>query len=139
MDRPKPNKPYELDEVDRQWGADGAKVLARVAQGDCHLDNEGWWVETSTGNLIGIDPQTDRPLLSDKEAEQWRRNARPFSEACPELHASIKPKVGRPKSENPKQIVTIRLDRDLLERLKADGAGWQTRLNAILRKAMGLK
>lgn len=187
MDKPRSKPVYKLDEVDRQWATDGAKVLARVAQGDCHLDNEGWWVETSTGNLIGIDPQTDRPILSEAEAEQWRKNAKPFSEACSELHASIQrdkvkwktipafktnkqaeqfvakadlseydlrgrpmsevfpqfaPQMkrrGRPKSSSPKQIITIRLDRDVLERLKADGSGWQTRVNAILRKTMGLK
>jgi len=50
-----------------------------------------------------------------------------------------KNRVGRPKSLVPKQIVTIRLDRDVVVRLKARGAGWQTRVNAILRKATGLK
>lgn len=45
---------------------------------------------------------------------------------------------GRPISCNPKKSTTIRLDADLLERLKADGKGWQTRVNDILRNAMGL-
>jgi hypothetical protein len=89
MTKPKSAPVYELDALDRKWAADGAKVLARVAQGDCHLDDEGWWIETSTGKIIGIDPQTERPILSEAEAEEWRRNARPFSEACPELYASI--------------------------------------------------
>ena len=97
----KPKEAIEdLDEVDRKWAADGAKVLARVAQGDCHLDDEGWWIETSTGKVIGIDPQTDRPILSEQEAKHWCDNARPFNEACPELYASIK-KVGRPKATIP--------------------------------------
>jgi len=88
--RAKPKESIEdLDEIERQWAANGAKVLARVAQGGCRLDDEGWWVETSTGKLIGIDPQTDRPILSEAETEEWRNNARPFSEACPELYASI--------------------------------------------------
>lgn len=46
---------------------------------------------------------------------------------------------GRPRAENPKQQVTLRLDPDVVERLKADGPGWQTRANAALRKAVGLK
>jgi len=50
-----------------------------------------------------------------------------------------KNKVGRPKSDDPKQVITIRLDRDVIDRLKAKGAGWQTRVNTILRKATGLK
>ncbi len=43
---------------------------------------------------------------------------------------------GRPKSPDPKQLVSIRLDRIVLERLRASGAGWQTRVNEILRKAV---
>ena len=43
---------------------------------------------------------------------------------------------GRPKSPDPKQLVSIRLDRVVLERLRASGAGWQTRVNDILRKAV---
>ncbi|MDD1453201.1 BrnA antitoxin family protein [Sphingomonas sp. H160509] len=45
---------------------------------------------------------------------------------------------GRPKSENPKQPVTLRLDRDLVEWFKSGGAGWQTRINNQLREAAGI-
>jgi uncharacterized protein (DUF4415 family) len=37
-----------------------------------------------------------------------------------------------------KEQVTLRLDKDVLERFQADGAGWQDRINAVLRKAVGL-
>jgi len=43
---------------------------------------------------------------------------------------------GRPPSANPKQTTTIRLDADVMGAFKASGAGWQTRINAVLRKAM---
>lgn len=43
---------------------------------------------------------------------------------------------GRPPLANPKKQVTLRLDQDVLERLRASGAGWQSRVNAILRKAV---
>lgn len=33
-----------------------------------------------------------------------------------------------------KQLVTLRLDADILDYLRATGDGWQTRLNAELRK-----
>jgi uncharacterized protein (DUF4415 family) len=46
---------------------------------------------------------------------------------------------GRPLLARPKEQVTIRLDADVLARLKRGGAGWQTRANAILRKAVGLE
>jgi uncharacterized protein (DUF4415 family) len=45
---------------------------------------------------------------------------------------------GRPRAAVTKEIINIRLDRDLVERLKADGAGWQTRVNDMLRKAVGI-
>jgi uncharacterized protein (DUF4415 family) len=45
---------------------------------------------------------------------------------------------GRPSVENPKQQVSVRLDTDVLARLKADGPGWQKRMNEALRKGLGL-
>jgi uncharacterized protein (DUF4415 family) len=47
-------------------------------------------------------------------------------------------KRGRPKLENPKRQVTLRLDGDVLDRFRASGAGWQVRINEALRKAVGL-
>ena len=41
-------------------------------------------------------------------------------------------RVGRPKSGK-KELVTLRLDRDLLDHFRAGGPGWQTRLNDALR------
>jgi uncharacterized protein (DUF4415 family) len=46
---------------------------------------------------------------------------------------------GRPKALAPKVSTTLRLDPDVLAAFKADGAGWQTRINAALRKAAGLE
>lgn len=37
-----------------------------------------------------------------------------------------------------KQRTTIMLDRDVIEHFRAEGKGWQTRINAALRKAAGL-
>jgi uncharacterized protein (DUF4415 family) len=45
---------------------------------------------------------------------------------------------GRPKSADPKQLVSLRLDREVVERLRDQGPGWQTRVNEALRKAVGL-
>ena len=47
--------------------------------------------------------------------------------------------LGRPPAgEAPKQQVSLRLDRDVIAYFRSQGAGWQTRLNAALRKAAGL-
>ena len=47
-------------------------------------------------------------------------------------------RIGRPVSDSPKKLVSVRLDADVLEKLRADGAGWQTRMSEALRKAAGL-
>mgnify|MGYP002780948638 CR=1 FL=1 len=45
---------------------------------------------------------------------------------------------GRPKSENAKKAVSLRLDPEVIEWFKLQGAGWQTRINEELRKVAGL-
>lgn len=55
-----------------------------------------------------------------------------------ERFAKAKVQRGRPKAAAPKVSTTIRLDPDVLEAFKAEGAGWQSRINAALRKAAGL-
>jgi len=37
-----------------------------------------------------------------------------------------------------KEMVSLRIDRDVLDFFQADGPGWQDRINAALRKAAGL-
>jgi uncharacterized protein (DUF4415 family) len=46
-------------------------------------------------------------------------------------------KRGRPRLENPKRQVTLRLDGDVIDRLRATGPGWQSRINEILKRAVG--
>ena len=77
----------------------------------------------------------------DGEAKEldadWFREAKPL-DAFPELARLVR--QGRPPlpEAERKQRVTIYLDREVVERLKAEGKGWQTRANARLRKALGL-
>jgi uncharacterized protein (DUF4415 family) len=44
-------------------------------------------------------------------------------------------KRGRPPLENPKEAVKLRLDHDVLAAYRKTGRGWQTRINADLRRA----
>jgi uncharacterized protein (DUF4415 family) len=44
---------------------------------------------------------------------------------------------GRPKLASPKQPVTLRLDADIVQRFRAGGPGWQSRINAALRQYLG--
>jgi uncharacterized protein (DUF4415 family) len=43
-------------------------------------------------------------------------------------------RVGRPKSDNPKVAISIRLPPDVLKRWRATGIGWQTRMADVLSK-----
>jgi len=64
------------------------------------------------------------------------RHMRPTSE-FPELVKILRGRPKLPKIEQKKRV-TMYLDRDIIEKLKADGKGWQTRANAKLREALGL-
>jgi uncharacterized protein (DUF4415 family) len=46
---------------------------------------------------------------------------------------------GRPKSTSPKKAVSLRLDPDVLKHFRSEGPGWQSRINAVLRKAAKLR
>jgi uncharacterized protein (DUF4415 family) len=46
---------------------------------------------------------------------------------------------GRPPSPAPKQAVKLRLDPEVLAYYRSKGPGWQTRINATLRRAAKLK
>ena len=37
-----------------------------------------------------------------------------------------------------KEMVSLRIDQDVLERFQKDGPGWQDRINAALRKSLGI-
>ncbi len=45
---------------------------------------------------------------------------------------------GRPAAAVPTETVNIRLDADVVAHFRATGRGWQSRINAVLRKAAGL-
>ena len=65
--------------------------------------------------------------------EAWFAEAKPMRDVLPP--AALKAfKMGRPKAEAPKEQVTLRLDKDVIAKFKAGGAGWQTRINAVLRE-----
>jgi uncharacterized protein (DUF4415 family) len=46
---------------------------------------------------------------------------------------------GRPKTDTPKEQISVRLDRDVLAKLREAGAGWQSQINALLRQSLRLE
>ena len=90
--------------------------------------------EEAINQGIALDPDA-QPWTE----EEWARS-RPAIEVVPHIvkayregRLTIAPHL---RKEHPKTRVTIRLDADLVARLRADGPGWQTRANAALREAV---
>ena len=87
-------------------------------------------------DLSNLGPD-DAPELTP----EMMKHARTIFE-IPELAdlAELVRKGGRPAlpERYRKRRVTLMLDPDVIEHFKADGKGWQTRMNAALRKAAGL-
>ena len=73
------------------------------------------------------------PPLTD---EQFAR-MRPASEVVPEIVAAYRRSRG-PQRRPTKRLISLRLDPDVIEHFRARGPGWQARINATLRKAVGL-
>lgn len=45
---------------------------------------------------------------------------------------------GRPKSEARKELISVRLDPDIVSKLREAGPGWQSQINALLRRSLRL-
>jgi uncharacterized protein (DUF4415 family) len=70
---------------------------------------------------------------------------RPTSDSRFEAEKAFKAATTKPAEAPPKlaslpgakEMVSLRIDRDVLDFFQADGPGWQERINAALRKAAG--
>lgn len=82
-----------------------------------------------------------RPVVFDDDNPEWTdadfARARPAAEMLsPDVLALFGKRRGRPPG-SAKEQVSLRIDKDVLDRFRAGGPGWQTRINAALRKAFG--
>ncbi len=78
----------------------------------------------------------ERP--SPREDEDIARAIAADRDAAPDLSSPIPGvvrRIGRPLKADPKVSVTLRLDRDVIDRFRSKGRGWQTRINAALKKS----
>ena len=66
-------------------------------------------------------------------------NARPANEVLPAAVVALltKKRGGRPAGSN-KEQVALRVDKEVLDRFRSGGPGWQTRMNEALRAAVGM-
>lgn len=78
---------------------------------------------------------------TDEDAREIERQIAGDQDEAPMLTKEAATRATRfrgPQKTPKKEQVAIRLDADVLERLRADGRGWQTRTNDMLRRALGL-
>ena len=78
------------------------------------------------------DDVSDNPEWTAEEMAK----AKPFAEVLPELAASARRARGKQKVPT-KQLVSLRLDRSVIDAFKAEGPGWQSRMNEALKRAIG--
>lgn len=84
-------------------------------------------------------PESRRSLKSDLARVDAHKVRPEEYDELPELtdemlaRAKIN-KGGRPVSDNPRKLISLRLPVDVIERWKATGAGWQTRMAEQLSK-----
>ncbi len=75
-----------------------------------------------------------------RDSERRGGDARSKAEAA-FRKATTKPIEGpppKPLIPGSKELVSIRIDQDVLEYFQADGPGWPDRINTALRRAAGL-
>jgi uncharacterized protein (DUF4415 family) len=85
--------------------------------------------EAAINHGIALDP--DAPEWT---ADDWT-GARPACEVMPGLVAAWRRSRGKQAAPT-KVLVSLRLDAELVEALRASGRGWQGRANTMLKKAM---
>jgi uncharacterized protein (DUF4415 family) len=82
-------------------------------------------------------PNPDKPL-TDKEFKSMKtvRGVDGLASILGEDFVAPMRKRGRPVQPQTKEQVTIRLDADIMKKLRKSGRGWQTRINDILRESL---
>ena len=78
-----------------------------------------------------------REPVFDDDNPEWTEEdfakARPAEEMLPPEALALFKRGRGPQKAPTKQLVSLRLSPDVLERFKADGPGWQTRIDGVLR------
>lgn len=83
-------------------------------------------------------PTRQRPTRADRGNPEWSREdfrkARPAADVLPGLVGEqaagelLKPKRGRPPTDNPRRLISLRLPEEVIAKWRATGPGWQTRM-----------
>lgn len=113
-------------EMERRWFVYRDEMRALIAAGGVRQDEDGWWIDEASGELIGPDPDIESPF-------PIKGTVKSFAEAFPDQAEAIKKGRGRQKAPT-KISTTIRLSPDVLDYFRAGGAGWQSRIDEALKE-----
>ena len=72
----------------------------------------------------------DRKIRAAAKADP---DAQPLTQKQLKSMVPLKTLRGRPKSESPKLLLSVRYSREVVEYFKSTGAGWQSRMDSVLR------
>jgi uncharacterized protein (DUF4415 family) len=90
----------------------------------------------ATGFRHGITHNTGEPAMNNRRRTGDARDAAEAAfKAATAKPADLPPT--KPALPGAKEMVSLRIDRDVLDFFQQDGPGWQDRINAALRKAAG--
>lgn len=87
-------------------------------------------IKTRAGRVLVLPtPEEDAAITAAAMSDP---DAMPYTD---EEWEQVKPflRVGRPPAAITKERITIRLSRDVVQRFRATGTGWQTRIDAALK------
>ena len=73
----------------------------------------------------------DKRIVSAAKADP---DAQPLSPKQLKAMVPMRALRGRPKSANPKQLVSVRYSPEVLTYFKSTGEGWQSRMDGVLRQ-----
>lgn len=86
------------------------------------------------------DEAIHRGIAADPDNPEWTETdfarARPAAVAVPEVAAAHARRMRGPQRRPTKVLVSLRIERDVLDRLRASGPGWQSRASEMLRRAI---
>jgi uncharacterized protein (DUF4415 family) len=85
----------------------------------------------------GIARDPNNPELTDEQLAAMRPAREVLPPALYDALTRRKPGQRGPGKKPAKVSVTLRLDPEVVAAFKAGGAGWQARINDVLRKAVG--
>ena len=72
----------------------------------------------------------DRKIRAAAKADP---DAQPLTQKQLKSMVPLKTLRGRPKSESPKLLVSVRYSREVVEYFRSTGTGWQSRMDSVLR------